>query len=141
MLRARVVALVGFLASTAACAGLGSNVLVTRIGAGLERRPKGCTLELLRDEPKRPYREIGRLASHIHDRTGIDPLDVLRDPACELGADAIIVTSEHETRAPGHHFVAGTAIVYLEPPPPPSPAPEEQQPTPPSERAPGTVDL
>ncbi len=105
----------GVLLVLAGCSGLGQAVKVQRAAGAprVEPRPKGCAVELLYDAPKRPYRALGELTSTVAMAHKGGPLEVLRAPACELGADAVIVTR----RLPANHFdqvlVAGTAIKYV----------------------------
>ena len=106
----------GVLLVFAGCGGLGQAVKVQRAAGApsTEPRPKGCDIELLYDEPKRPYRALAELTSTVAMAHKGGPLEVLRAPACELGADAVIVTR----RYPSNHFdqvlVAGTAIKYVD---------------------------
>jgi hypothetical protein len=114
-----------------------SSVRVTPSGEGVryEPKPKGCGLEFLYKVPGRPYEEIADLEAHVTSPPAGGTLEALRDKACELGADAVIVTRNFVTNAYGHALVAGTAIKYVERAPPP---PEEQ---PGGEQAPGGVRL
>lgn len=101
--------------SIAGCSSVGEAVKVQRAAnaPAAEPRPKDCAVELLYDRPSRPYRALAELTSKVA-ATGGAPLDVLKAPACELGADAVIVTR----RFPANHFdqvlVSGTAIKYVE---------------------------
>ncbi len=135
-------ALVGALlaAAAAACSTLGDAVKVTRTPAaeGAEPRPKGCNLEFLWKSPARPYEALGELSMLVTKPPPGGAVEVLRDPACELGADAVIVSRDKGSKVEGHAMVAGTAIKYREAAPP-SPQPEPQQP--PGEPLPGSVDL
>ena len=104
------------IAVAAGCSGLGEAVKVQRTAGApaAEPRPKGCAIELLYDPPTRPYRALAELTSQVAKPLPGAALEVLRGPACELGADAVIVTR----RYPANHFdqtlVAGTAIKYLD---------------------------
>jgi hypothetical protein len=112
--------LVGVLVVAVGCSGLGEAVKVQRTAGATaaEPRPRGCAVELLYSPPTRPYRALAVLTSQVSKPPPGGALEVLRAPACELGADAVIVTR----RFPANHFdqmlVAGTAIKYLEPAPP-----------------------
>ncbi len=122
------------------CGTLGVAVKVTRTPAaeGVEPRPKGCDLEFLWKEPSRPYDALGELSSLVTKTPPGGAVEVLRDPACELGADAVIVIRDKPTKVTDHAFVAGTAIKYRQPAPGPS---QPEQPQPAGEPLPGTVDL
>ncbi len=132
------------LAALVALAGCG-GVKVTPTGAAAERKPPDCSIDFLAKAPDREYDEIAELEAHVtsvspggpeSEATPVGPrgpLEVLRKKACELGADALIVTRNFVTNAIGHVLVAGTAIKYR--PAPERPAPEPQ--LPPGE----TVDL
>jgi hypothetical protein len=82
-------------------------------GAKAESRPPDCTVEFLRDAPERRHDELGEIYSY-YSRV-VAPEDVLREKACELGADAVIVTRDFlisTVRGPDRKLVAGTAIKY-----------------------------
>jgi hypothetical protein len=100
-----------------------------------EAKPSGCAIEFLDQAPGRAYDELAELESHV---TSVPPggaQEVLRDKACELGADAVIVIRNFVTNPYGHVLVAGTAIRYREDAPAPPPV---ESPSPP---APGAVTL
>lgn len=105
-------------------------------GAQYQPRPKGCDLEILQKAPKRTYEELGDLEAHVKAPPPGGAVEVLRDRACELGADALIVTRHIVTNAVGQVFVAGTAIKYVERP---EGKPEEERPG--GAQVPGSVDL
>ena len=82
-------------------------------GAKAESRPPGCTVEFLRETPERTHDELGEIYSY-YSRV-VAPQDVLREKACELGADAVVVTRDFlisTDRGPDRKLVAGTAIKY-----------------------------
>ncbi len=118
-------------------AGCGS-VKVKPSGPDLrsEPKPKGCSVEFLGKAPDRAYEEIADLQAHVTSPPAGGADEVLREKACELGADAVVVTRKFVTNAYGHMLVAGTAIKYVEAvrPAPPEEAPEGEQ-------VPGTVNL
>lgn len=116
-----------------------SSVRVTPSGGGTkyEPKPRGCDLEFLQKAPSRPYEEIADLQAHVTAPPAGGTIEVLHDKACELGADAVIVTRNFVTNAYGHALVAGTAIKYVERPQPP---PQREEPPAP-EQAPGTLSL
>ena len=105
-------------------------------GARYQPRPKGCDLEILQKAPERTYEELGDLEAHVKAPPPGGAVEALRDRACELGADALIVTRHIVTNAMGQVFVAGTAIKYVERP---EGKPEEERPG--GAQVPGSVDL
>jgi hypothetical protein len=112
--------LVGVLLAVAGCSGLGEAVKVQRTAGATaaEPRPKGCEVELLYHPPTRPYRELAVLTSQVSTPPPGGAPEVLKDPACGLGADAVIVTRRFPANQFDHMLVAGTAIKYLDTPPP-----------------------
>ncbi len=131
------VAVIAALFLAAGMAGCGA-VKVTPSGPDLrlEPRPKGCAIEFLGKAPDRAYEEIADLQAHVTSPPAGGADEVLREKACELGADAVVVTRKFVTNAYGHMLVAGTAIKYVEAarPAQPEEAPEGEQVT-------GTVEL
>lgn len=124
------------LLALAGCAG----VKVTRTGpdAGIAPKPSDCAIEFLQKAPQRPYDGLADLESHVTNVPPAGALQVLREPACKLGADAVIVTRNFVINYLGHTMVAGTAIRYRpEAPPPPQPE-EAGQPPPATQPAPVT---
>jgi len=119
----------GLALSTAVLAGCG-GIRVSPSGVAAAARPAGCALEVLNQAPDRPYDELGKLDTHLTQTLRGGPREVLRDPACRLGADAVIVEKEFILNEYGHALVAGTAIRYrLVPPAPPTadkPSPAEK---------------
>lgn len=114
----------GLALSIAALAGCG-GIRVSPSGVAAAPRPAGCALEFLNQAPDRPYDELGKLDTHLTQTLRGGPREVLRDPACRLGADAVIVEKELILNEYGHALVAGTAIRYrLQPPAPPLEKPE-----------------
>jgi hypothetical protein len=76
-------------------------------------RPANCAIEFFRSKvPERPYDELAGLHSERGTSAGAVQ-DAMRAKACELGADAVIVTRDY---VPGSKNVAavmtGTAIKY-----------------------------
>ncbi len=114
---------VAALLSLAACGA----VKVTRLDTvDAAAKPDDCAIEFLTKAPGRAYDEIAELDSHVTNVPRDGPLEVLREPACRLGADAVIVTRNFVINMLGHVHVAGTAIRYrVEPAPPPPPAPDQ----------------
>jgi len=113
--------LVGVLvAITAGCSGLGEAVKVQRTAGATaaEPRPRGCAVELLYHPPTRPYRELAVLTSQVSKPPPGGAPEVLKGPACGLGADAVIVTRRFPANHFDHMLVAGTAIKYLDTAPP-----------------------
>jgi len=109
------------LAAFLALTGCGS-VKVTRLAPDAATAPRSgdCAIEFLDKAPERPYDEVADLDSHLTVIPPGGPLEALREPACRLGADAVVVTRKFVTNELGHVLVAGTAIRYrVEPAPPP----------------------
>jgi hypothetical protein len=105
-------ALILVLAVTLAPIGCGS-VSVNPAGARVESRPRDCTVEFLRRAPERRYEDLGEMYSYYS--WVVEPQDVLRERACELGADAVIVTRDFlvsTVHGPDRKVVAGIAIKY-----------------------------
>jgi hypothetical protein len=94
-------------------------------GARYEAKPKGCSLEFLEKAPGRGYEELGELQEHVTAPPPGGAAEALRDRACALGADALIITRHVVTNAYGHVLVAGTAIKYVERAQAPEPEPEQ----------------
>lgn len=97
-------------AALAGCAGMG--VKVQRSGPAMPPRDPGCAVDFLRAPPDRPFDEVADLETHV---TVVPPEgveQVLRKPACALGADAVIITKRFVTNEFGHVLLTGTAIVY-----------------------------
>ncbi len=118
------------LAALLALAGCGA-VKVTPLGpeAGRAPKPRDCAIEFLDRTPGRAHDEIAELHSLVTSVPPAGPLEVLREAACRLGADAVVVTRKFVTNQLGHVLVAGTAIAYrVEVAPPPRP--EADQPAP-----------
>jgi hypothetical protein len=89
------------------------SVKPPRSGARAEARPPGCAVDFLRFAPERKHDELGEIYSYYSQV--VEPQDVLREKACELGADAVIVTRDFlisTVRGPDHKLVAGIAIKY-----------------------------
>jgi hypothetical protein len=93
-------------------------------------RPVDCQIEFLFSPPSRPYRPLGDLQSQV---TVVPPGGAwlaMRPGACQLGADAVIVTRNQVLNLLDHTMVEGTAIIFTkapvagpEAPPEPAPAP------------------
>jgi hypothetical protein len=84
-------------------------------GARAEARPRDCTIEFLRVAPERTHEQLGELYSY-YSRV-VRPQEVLRERACELGADAVIVTRDFlvsNGKGPDRKVVAGIAIKYTD---------------------------
>ena len=79
---------------------VGPRVIVIPSGPGVVAAPKppGCKVEFFRTKVDRPYDEIAALHAWGGDtfKTGPDDFqDALRAEACEVGADAVIVTQDY----------------------------------------------
>jgi hypothetical protein len=93
-------ALVAFLVTAISSGCVGPQVVVTPSGPGVVATPKppDCQVEFFRTKVDRPYDEIAALHAWGGDtfKTGPDYFrDALRAKACELGADALIVTQDY----------------------------------------------
>jgi hypothetical protein len=89
------------------------SVKPPRSAAEAESRPRDCAVEFLRAAPERSYDELGDIYSY-YSRV-VEPQEVLREKACELGADAVVVTRDFlvsTSRGPDRKLVAGTALKY-----------------------------
>jgi hypothetical protein len=86
-------------------------------------RPKDCDLAFVFKAPDRAYDELAELETHVTAPPREGALEVLRPKACQLGADALIVTKNQVLNELGHTLVAGTAIKFrpLAPAPPATP--------------------
>lgn len=104
------------------CAGAGGAVRVSPLGPAAEPKPSGCPLELLEKEPERPFEKLAELTATAPAADGVAALGVLRDPACRLGADALLVTHRTTPRGPTS-MVSAVAIRWL-----PSPSPARDDP-------------
>ena len=93
-----------------------------------------------RPAPAHPYDEVAQLETHVT-APPPDPREVLRPKACELGADAVIVTRNFVTNEFGHVIVAGTAIKYRAEPAPSAEPPAQPEPAPAPEAPRGPVNL
>ncbi len=114
---------VGLLAVVlAGCGGSGVNVRPSGSELRLQPKPKNCGLELLSKAPARPFTAIADLNTHVTKPPPGGAIEALRPKACELGADALIVTQDFVTNELGHALVAGTAITDTVPAAPAAPA-------------------
>jgi hypothetical protein len=76
-------------------------------------RPHDCQVEFLQKPPAKAYDALGELYGYWP--AEVKPADVLREKACEMGADAVIVTRDFLISAvtgPDRKQIAGTAIKY-----------------------------
>jgi hypothetical protein len=91
-------------------------------GAKAESRPTDCAVEFLRNAPEREHDELGEIYSYYSQV--VEPREVLREKACELGADAVIVARDFlisTVRGPDRKLVSGIAIKYRDPAGAPAP--------------------
>ncbi len=104
----------GALVALLTLAGCGTAwVTPTRSGFKAASRPGDCAVDFLRKAPERGYDELGEMYSYSS--RVVEPQDLLRRKACELGADAVIVTEDilvTHGRGAEHKLVAGIAIKY-----------------------------
>lgn len=134
-------------AVSVATAGCGGAARVSAGGAEAQAKPPDCEIEFLEKAPKRPFDELGELTATVNPGDAGRAVDALREPACRLGADAVIVTRRIVTNMLGNTLVAGRAIRYAPPPPaeaqpaPAEPKPEGEPPPAPPRAAPGTITL
>jgi hypothetical protein len=101
-------------------------------------RPKDCDLAFVFKAPDRAYDELAELETHVTAPPREGALELLRPKACQLGADALIVTKNQVLNELGHTLVAGTAIKFrpLEPAPAATPPPAPSEPAAPAPPAP-----
>ncbi|HET9596288.1 MAG TPA: hypothetical protein VFP65_11940 [Anaeromyxobacteraceae bacterium] len=59
---------------------------------GAPPKPKDCEIAYLEKEPDRPYEELGEITDTIARPDPMNPAIAFRERACEMGADALIVT-------------------------------------------------
>ncbi len=113
----RHAALAGVAAALAGCAGFASRIAVTPAESGvvLAPRPADCKVEFYRTKsPERAYDEVATLhftGTNLASAAGAQ--EMMRERACEVGADAVIVTRDfiHGTQyTPG--AMTGTAVSY-----------------------------
>jgi hypothetical protein len=98
------------------------KVSVVPSGSGVTAAPKpaGCPIPFFRAPPAdRPYDELASLHFTTALFWGGDPAEAqaaMRDKACALGADAVLVTQEFQPGVPGGDgkppTMAGSAIRY-----------------------------
>ncbi len=83
-------------------------------GTRAEARPRDCTLEFLKKAPPdRAYDELGELYGYW--AADVRPENVLREKACELGADAVVITQDFlvsTDKSPDRKLLSGIAIKY-----------------------------
>jgi len=99
-----------------------ASVKVTDAGTGLRAapKPKGCAVPIFRTKaPERPYDEVATLHYTNAMNGAGDPVSAegaIREKACELGADALIVTREFVPGVGGMSgstpMMSATAILY-----------------------------
>lgn len=108
------VGLAAAVAATLVAGCLGPRVVVMPSGPGLraEKKPSGCRIDFCRTQVDRPYVEIAAIHASGGDtfKDGPEAFHrALQEKACELGADAIIVTQDY--LGPGS-VMDGVAIKY-----------------------------
>jgi hypothetical protein len=112
-LPATVLVIVVVTVVSVACGSGSASVKPSPSGAKAQPRPADCTVEFLRNPPSRTYDELGELYGYYSRE--VEPQDVLREKACALGADAVIVTKDFvisTESGPDRKSIAGTAIKY-----------------------------
>jgi hypothetical protein len=113
LLPAMVLVVVTVASVSVACGSGSAAVKPSPSGAKAEPRPPDCTVEFLNNAPERKYDELGELYGYYSRE--VEPQDVLREKACALGADAVIVTKDFvisTESGPDRKSIAGTAIKY-----------------------------
>jgi uncharacterized protein YbjQ (UPF0145 family) len=133
-------ALAGALLALIACASSSGIKVIRTSDEKLVARPADCPLDFLQKAPARAYEELAQLETHLT-APPADPREVLRPKACELGADAVIVTRNFVTNEFGHVLVAGTAIKYRAEPAPAAETPPQPEAKPQPEAPGGPVNL
>ena len=96
-----------------ACGSGSASVKPSPSGAKAESRAPDCAVEFLRNAPERKYDELGEIYGYYSRE--VEPQDVMREKACALGADAVIVTKDFvvsNVQGPDRKFLSGTAIKY-----------------------------
>jgi hypothetical protein len=73
-------------------------------------KPKGCEIAYLEKEPDRPYEELGEITDMVAKPDPFNPALAFRDRACEMGADALIVTRRVVTDAYDRMMLSARAI-------------------------------
>ena len=107
------------LAQIVGCANV--KVFPSSSGFRAEPKPADCPIDFLLHPPEVPYDEIADLVRYLPYAEanaypdGIEPQNLLRQKACELGADAVIITRDTlipHLEGPDSKLVAGIAIKY-----------------------------
>jgi hypothetical protein len=80
--------------------------------AAAEARPDGCELAYLEKDPERPYQELGELTDLVSNPDPFNPALALRDKACRLGADALVITRRVVADAYGRTLLSARAIKW-----------------------------
>ncbi len=109
--------LLGLAATVASLGCIGPRVEVLPSGPGARAmpRPPGCKMEFFRTRPERPFDELAALLASGGDtgkREAADFHEALRAKGCELGADAIIVTTDYLGYLGPGRIMNGVAIKY-----------------------------
>jgi hypothetical protein len=106
-------------AVTVALAGCASRLAVTPAGSGLTLAPRSadCKVQFYRTKPPdRAYDEVATLHfTGTSFASAADAQEMMRKRACELGADAVVVTRDFlqgTQHSPG--LMTGTAVSYAE---------------------------
>jgi hypothetical protein len=114
----RVAAAATLAVTLAGCGGLKVRRSSAQEALRLDPKPADCDLDYYPRPPKRAYQELGELTTY--ETIPWQTPEVLREKACELGADAIIEVRNFVTNELGHKVIAGIAIRYSEPAPAPA---------------------
>jgi hypothetical protein len=111
-----------------------SAALALSACAGAKPAPT-CQLEFLFAQPTRPYEQLAEYDEMIRVIPPGGAHEALRDRACALGADAVVVTKSLVVNLLDHTNVQGYAIKWS-PPAPAEPAPATPSPAPEAKPAP-----
>lgn len=110
--RTKLVAVASLLLLAAGC----GHVSVTDSGTGRRAaaRPAGCTIEFFRAKaPESPFDELGTLHWEGTLSGASAAQEAIRDRACQLGADAVIVTRDYVPYTQNTSgFMTATAIKF-----------------------------
>jgi hypothetical protein len=88
------------------------NVVGPRSSAHAAPKPPDCRLEIYRQRPPgAPFEELGDLELSASTNTPDAALQALREKACSLGADAMIITQEF-TRVGDSATMRSVAVRY-----------------------------
>jgi hypothetical protein len=120
-LKMRLWILPGVILILFSCGATKTNVVDMGSGLRPQAKPKSCTMQIFRTQrPSKPYHELATIESIGAAATSSEAVNEdLKETACKLGADAIIITDvPGEKPGCGGYSgpsVKGVAIVYQRP--------------------------